>query len=158
MSIHVQYPLWCSEGLATAFETARPAAPFGPGVEFPPRRERFRRLLQKDLILPLRELVALDRVPRAHGLTVPVIYNQSYALATWLARHRAEELRQYLLSMRAEEPGRPSPARQLQLFEQAFGEVERLEAEWLANEWQTLRNEVVWKGGGAPVPPGGDPR
>ncbi len=138
LSVHLQYPLWCVEGLATAFETAAPAAPFGPDFEFQPRRDRFRRLVQYDRILSLRELVQLDRMPDQRRETVHTIYNQSYAVASWLARHRPEELRRYLMSMLEEPPGRPSPARHLDLFEQAFGDVDQLESVWLRDERRTL--------------------
>ena len=138
LSVHVQYPLWCVEGLATAFETVAPEAPFGPDFEFQPRRDRFRRLVQYDQIFSLRELVQLDRMPDQRRQTVHTIYNQSYAVASWLARHRAKELRRYLMSMLKEPPGRPSPARHLDLFEQAFGDVDQLEGAWLRDEWRTL--------------------
>jgi len=131
---HVQYPLWSCEGLATCFETSDPAAPFGPGVEFAPRRERFDRLLRGDDLLPLRVLVQLDRMPDGKRETVFTVYNQSYALLTWLALERPAQLREYLHRMREHAPGRPSPAAHLDAFTACFGDPDEVERAWLADE------------------------
>ncbi len=131
---YVQYPLWSCEGLATAFETDRSADPFGPDHEFRPRQERFRRLLSEDRLLSLRAFIQLDRMPDSRRETVHIVYNQSYALVSWLARYRRHRLREYLMVMLREPPGRPSPQRHLELFEQAFGDVDVLEQAWLLRE------------------------
>jgi hypothetical protein len=62
------------------------------------------------------------------------IYHEAYALVTWMARFRRDELRRYLIAMACEPPGRPEPMRQLELFEQAFGDCDRLEKAWLRYE------------------------
>ena len=136
--MHVQYPLWSCEGLATAFETSNPNAAFGPDHEFQPRRERFLRLLKGDRILPLRSLVGLDRMPDNRTETIHTVYNQSYALVSWLARYRKQEFRDYLMLMLKEPPGRLSPNRHLALFEQAFGNIDQVERSWLLYEIRQL--------------------
>ena len=69
-----------------------------------------------------------------------MVYSQSYALVTWLARHRKTELRDYLMLTLKEPRGRPTAQRHLHLFEQAFGDVDRLEQAWLRHERQTREN------------------
>ena len=131
---HVQYPLWSGEGIATNFESASSRDPFGPAHEFSPRRRRFEDLLRSDRLLSLERLVALDHMPDQRPETVGTVYNQSYALVSWLAERRERELRDYLAKMRGESPGRPQARRHLELFTAAFGDVARLERAWLADE------------------------
>jgi hypothetical protein len=130
----VQYPHWSGEGLATAFETSSPDEQFGPEYDFEPRQERFARLLKADRLVPLRSFVGIDRIPDSRRETVHTVYNQSYALASWLARERPGELRAYLIAMLKESPGRPTSQRHLELFEQAFGDVDAVEEAWLRRE------------------------
>jgi hypothetical protein len=137
----VQYPLWSGEGLATAFETSAPDEGFGPDRDFRPRRERFHRLLKAGRHIPLQSFVQLDRMPDDRRETVHAVYNQAYALASWLAGKRPEDLRGYLLSMRKEPPGRPVAERHLELFEQAFGDVDIVEETWLKYEISRLNGE-----------------
>lgn len=139
-SVHLQYPLWICEGLATAFETDAPNAAFGPDHDFEPRRGRFTRIMLSGQLLPLRALVQYDRMPDNRRETKRVVYGQSYALVTWCARHRKTELRDYLMLTLKEPPGRPTAQRHLHLFEQAFGDVDRLEQAWLHDEGQTREN------------------
>lgn len=133
-SPHIQNPLWISEGLATAFETDRTNHAFGPDHDYGPRRERFESLLEDDVLMPLRELVTLTEMPNDDDETIAVVYHESYALVTWVARYRRKELQQFLISLAEETPGRPTAARHLQLFEQSFGDVDRLERIWLRSE------------------------
>lgn len=151
---YVQYPIWLNEGLATAFETDTPSAAFGPEYEYEPRRDRFLDLLANGELLPLRALIQLDRMPAGNVGRVPDIYNQSYALVSWLARYRRAALREYLMLMLVEPPGRPSPERHLELFVRAFGDVERLEARWLRGE--RAQAGLSWNGKADP-PPAPDP-
>ena len=135
---HIEYPLWICEGLATAFETDDPDAAFGPDHEYAPRRERFEQILEADLLIKLRKLVTYARMPDNSDETVQALYHQSYALVTWMSRFRRDELHTYLQAMLAEVPGRPTPQRQLELFEQAFGDVDQLERTWLRHERREL--------------------
>ncbi|MHC5003135.1 MAG: DUF1570 domain-containing protein [Planctomycetota bacterium] len=138
-SPRVHHPLWLSEGLATAFETEVPGLPFGPSREHWPRRSAFIQALERGRLLPLRELVVARSsavADRPHD--VGVMYAQSYALATWMARSKKLELREYLTRLN-EVPAKPrTPGEQLAVFEAAFGDVERLERMWLRverNDW-----------------------
>jgi len=133
-SASVQYPLWVSEGLATAFETDRTGGAFGPDHEHEQRREVFEEMLADDRLVPLEKLVSWSEVPSSHRTVVNAMYHQSYALVTWMSRFRRDELREYLLHMRELTPGTLTPRRHLELFEDAFGPVERLERAWLRHE------------------------
>ncbi|MBT8484980.1 MAG: DUF1570 domain-containing protein [Phycisphaerales bacterium] len=133
-SVHINYPLWICEGLAAAFETANPDAAFGPAYEFAPRRHRFEQMLAGNRLMPLDRLVRLDHFPDERAETVQTIYNQSYALVVWLARHRRDELRAYFAAMRAETPGRPTGDRHHAIFTAAFGPPAQLERTWLRHE------------------------
>ena len=138
MTPDVQYPLWICEGLATAFETATPSLPFGPDVDFAPRRDAFQSLLRRDQLIPLRDLAVLTQVSADQPRITRVVYQQSYALVTWMSRERKEQLRDYLSLMRRQDGGRMSAAKHLRLFEQAFGDVDVLEQAWLNYE-RTVR-------------------
>lgn len=133
-SARVQYPIWISEGLATAFESDRPGEAFGPEHEYAPRREGFVTLLAEGAMIPLRDLVARASAADADDATVNAIYHQSYALVTWLARRARPGLVRYLEALRREPTGRVAPHRAVALFEEAFGDADALEARWLADE------------------------
>lgn len=137
-SVNVQYPLWICEGIATAFETDEPGHAFGPDHEFIPRRTRFSTLLAADELLPLRELVVLTVMNGASSEQVSAMYHQSYALVVWLNRFRRDGLRDYLNAMLIEPPGHVTEKRQLEIFEQAFGDVDALERRWLDHEQRNL--------------------
>lgn len=140
---HVQYPLWNCEGVATSFETSDPDKTFGPDEDFKPRRERFEGLLKKGNLLHLRSLVQLDHMPDNRRQTVFAVYNQSYALFSWLTQHRGDQLRLYFKLMREQTPGRLSAARHLELFTKSFGDIERLEKAWLQYEARRLGTTSV---------------
>ena len=133
-SPHIQNPLWLSEGLATAFETDHPDKAFGPDHEYALRTEQFQEILAEGKLIPLRDLVTYTRMPDNDDDTISSVYHQSYALITWMNRFRREELRDVMDALRNEPPGRPGPQRHLQIFEQAFGDVDRLERLWLRHE------------------------
>ena len=127
----VQYPLWICEGLSTAFETDAPNEAFGPDRDYAPRLESFNGLRKQNDLLPLRDLVTVTQIASSRSRMLRVIYQQSYSLVTWICRERKAELRTYLGLMRQQPPGKLSAARHLELFEQAFGSVEQVEADWL---------------------------
>lgn len=142
-SVHVQYPLWICEGLATAFETDRPNEAFGPEHEYEPRRERFEVLLREGKLLPLRELVSVVQLDGTRQDVVSGLYHQSYAFVVWASRYRAAQLRAYLNAMLLEEPGEVDGRRHVAIFEGAFGNVEAVERQWLAYE----QRRVAGRGG-----------
>jgi hypothetical protein len=131
---HVQYPVWISEGLATAFETSTTASAFGPDHEFGPRREVFDELVANDALIPLRMLVSWPAVPSDEREIIYGIYHQGYALATWMCRFRRDDLRAYLERMREMPPGTLTPRQHLELFQECFGSVEAVERAWLRHE------------------------
>ncbi|MHC4414501.1 MAG: DUF1570 domain-containing protein [Planctomycetota bacterium] len=135
----IQNPLWISEGLATAFETDRPTESFGPERDFAVRREQFVTLLRDENLIPLRKLVTYMQMPDDRDETITAVYHQSYALVTWISRFRKDELRDYLNVLKNEPPGRPTTRRHLELFEQAFGDVDRLEHKWVRYESERLK-------------------
>ena len=131
-------PIWISEGLATAFETDTADGAFGPDHEYAPRREAFAQLLRDDGLVNLRDLVTWTHLAASDEQTVHAVYQQSYALVTWMSRCRGDELRTYLQLMLAEPAAPIGPARYLQLFEQAFGDIESLQQAWLSHERSRL--------------------
>lgn len=150
-SPYVQYPLWISEGLATAFETESPENAFGPDHEYASRRQGFERTLRAGHVMPVATLATLTMLPGggpdssarptsappdepADDDAVRLLYHQSYALVTWLARYRRTELRRYLDAMLLEPPGRPTRERHLAIFTECFGDPVKLEASWLRYE------------------------
>ena len=134
MNIHIQYPLWLCEGLATNFESNSTKRDFGPEQDFQPRREHFRSLVDSNKLLPLKSLVQLDALPDTNQQTSFTIYNQSYALVCWLINKRPKEFSNYLMMLRSEPPGRPTGKRHLELFEKAFGDTIKLQKQWLNYE------------------------
>ena len=134
-SPYAEQPLWLSEGLATAFETDDTRRPFGPTNEYIPRRDAFWRLLDQDRLIPLRDLVSLR--PRAVGADpglARIAYDQGYALTSWMCRHRKLELRNYMRRINTLKPAEVSPARLASIFEEAFGDIDRVERAWLRYE------------------------
>ncbi len=134
-------PFWLAEGLATSFETDRPAAAFGPDFDYRPRREVFERLLMENRLIELESFVAFETLPDRRESTARVFYHQSTALLSFLFRQRPSELRHYLVDLAAQPPGRPGPARQRQLFEAAFGDIATLERAWLRWELGRIAHE-----------------
>lgn len=134
----IQYPIWISEGLATAFETDATGGAFGPDHEYAPRREAFEELLGDDGLIDLRDLVTWTRIATNEEQTVHAVYQQSYALVTWLNRCRAGQLSRYLQLMLVEPPGSIEPDRYRRLFEEAFGDIDRLQHAWLSYERSRL--------------------
>jgi hypothetical protein len=137
-SKRIEYPIWISEGLATAFETDSPHTAFGPVYDYAPRREGFDEVLREDRLIDLRELVTWTTIADDDERTVHAAYHESYALVMWMSRFRRDELRSYLESMLLEPPGTLSPQRHLELFERAFGDVDRLQRAWLRHERERL--------------------
>jgi hypothetical protein len=132
-SPQLMYPLWISEGLATAFETDDSGVAFGPDHEHGPRREEFSRLLRADGLIPLQKLIEVNELSSAKECTVHSFYHQSYALFTWMQRFRQRELRAYFMTMLecGIHGARPD---NVAIFEQVFGDVASLEQAWLAYE------------------------
>jgi len=137
-SARVRYPLWISEGLAAAFETDRPGQSFGPDYEHDSRREAFEDALRRGAVVPLRTLATMTALPDSDAGAVADLYHQSYALVTWMMRFERDGLRAYLETMRNLAPGGSTPQGLLEVFESAFGDVDRLEHRWRRYEHDRL--------------------
>lgn len=139
-----EYPFWLSEGLATCFETDRPNGSFGPAYEYERRREVFEEILNDGRLIPLKQFVIQTDVPHGSNAMAEVMYHQSYAFFAWLTRFRTDGLRDYITYMAAapsDVDGPPSGslthAQHLEIFAQCFGDVGRLERDWL--RWENSR-------------------
>lgn len=121
----VQYPMWFSEGLATAFETTHPATGYGPHRINDQRRQQLRQLGRKNALLPLDRLVALT-LPPDHDRQRDAAYAQSWALFHYLFNHRSDQLARYVRYMAAQSPGKRDADQLRADFEQAFGPVEQV--------------------------------
>lgn len=135
----VEYPLWISEGIATAFETGDINLPFGPDRDYDQRRKEILRMLQDNELFDLAPFVSMVEIPSGDEDVVRRVYHQSYALVTWLCRFRAEGMRNYLNMMRLEHHGESTSQRHLQIFTNAFGDLTRLERTWIRHEQRLLR-------------------
>ncbi len=155
--------MWLLEGLAGSFEPIEATRRFGPMRPENARTRDFRDLLRRGRVPRLVDLVRERDFPGARG-TTHVHYATSAALCSWLARHRAEELRRYLDTVNARVGGRSGDrdttsldahqgggeedidgrlgARRLAEFESVFGEVSRLEYAWLRYEMATASMTV----------------
>ena len=129
----VMYPLWVSEGLATAFETENPSEPFGPGHVNVRRQRDLHRALDEDRLLPLHRFVVGVRVPHDDPRFASALYAQAWSLFQYLYLERPEELGGYLSMLADLPPGRRSEATRRREFIEAFGPIETLEAAWRAH-------------------------
>lgn len=120
------YPLWLSEGLAIAFETDRPHRSFGPGYGSSDRMGLFRRARDEGVLVPLDELITLERVPPELAPRVDLVYAQCHALFELLYKNRRREMANYFRSLQ-QARGDESPSEMIRLFEMHFGELEHVE-------------------------------
>lgn len=137
-SPRVEYPIWISEGLATSFETADINRTFGPDCEYDQRREAFFELLRNGQPIDLEKLIPLTDVPDDDETVVRQIYHQSYAFVTWICRFQRKELQHYFALMKREPTGSPTADRHLEIFQAAFGDVDRIEQRWVRHERDRL--------------------
>jgi hypothetical protein len=132
--------------LATAFETDEPEAAtdagFGPDVDHEPRMQAFAAAMRVGRLIPLRELVTVTSLPR-DSINMHDFYNQSYALTTWLCRERPQAVLAYLRLLNSGDARRRSANQHMEMFERAFGEIDRLHDAWLpqrlATKWSGRR-------------------
>ena len=133
-SDRVRYPLWISEGLATAFETDDPSRPFGPDSTYAPRRDRFESLLAAGDLEDLSTLVERISLDDVDSDAVDRFYHQSCSLVTWLATRRRDDLAEYLRYMVQQEGEGEDAAFHRRAFRRCFGDERRLEITWLRDE------------------------
>lgn len=131
---------WLLEGLAGSFEPARPDRRFGPLRPTNGRTEEFRELLAVGDEPTLHDLVSRRRFSpdrNAHAC-----YAASATLCSWLARNRPMALRRYLdltgtMTDDGNEqdiPGDADGDHLVRKFEEVFGDLARLEREWIRSE------------------------
>jgi hypothetical protein len=124
----LRYPLWFTEGLATSFESHRPANPFGPAHDNIPRRQHFDQAIRRGQAIPLDQFVTLDAPSDDDDNRRRVEYAQAWALFQYLYNHRPRQLAAYVRAMNAAPAGIHNDARQLADFKQHFGDLTQLEA------------------------------
>lgn len=127
-----QYPFWLTEGLATSFETDNPRAAFGPDRTNETRDQAFREMIEQDRVIPLETFVALAESPDKDAQNIHDVYTQSYALLRYLFERERRGLREYLLAVMDEPPGRIAPERRRALFAEHIGQPRRVQRRWLA--------------------------
>ncbi|HEY8240252.1 MAG TPA: DUF1570 domain-containing protein, partial [Kiritimatiellia bacterium] len=124
----VHYPLWISEGLATAFENVLAAGlPFA--ADNPYRRRALAAARDNGLLLPLSDLVVATEVP-ADTEQRNAIYAQAWGLVHFLYEHKPGALRQYLALLAQYDAGRRPEAALRMEFEVAFGDPADIQSDW----------------------------
>jgi hypothetical protein len=135
--MHARYsdcPLWLSEGIAIFFETPDLKSSKGwrgVGAVSWLRLERFRQYLGRRPADSLTTLIADDRRFRdtAHNLDA---YAEAWALTYYLIRRYPDEYVEYLKALGKKKPLiDDGPAARLDEFQKAFGDLQRLDAEFL---------------------------
>ena len=135
--LHTRYsdcPVWFSEGIAVYFETPDLRSPRGwrgIGVVNRPRLVRFRQYLRSRPVDSLRTLLADDKRFRdpQQGLDA---YAEAWALTYYLIRQRSKQYLSYLKLLSEKEPLlQDGSATRLEEFEQAFGDLDVLDGEFL---------------------------
>ncbi|MEX2673226.1 MAG: DUF1570 domain-containing protein [Phycisphaeraceae bacterium] len=124
------YPLWVSEGLATAFETTNPARPFGPGHDNPSRRHALTEAFNNQRVRPLADLIALRATRDIRPAERGAVYAQMWGMFHFLWTHHLEALRDHLQAIASGELRTGNAEANRQAFEQSFGDLEPLERQW----------------------------
>jgi hypothetical protein len=127
-------PLWLCEGMAVYFETPDLSSSRGwrgIGKVNYMRLDTFERNLPNWTPGRLTKLLATDELFR-DGRTAPVAYADAWALNYYLIKYRSDEYAEYL-KMLAEKPPltEDTPAERLAEFREHFGDLERLENDFL---------------------------
>jgi hypothetical protein len=125
----VMYPIWVSEGLATAFEMQLNCRGLG-----------CRKLTNTlDNIIPLNEFIPMTRLP-ADSKLHPYVYAQAQALFNFLMAYHGEQLRTYLKNLHNLEPGWRSADAMLTEFIDVFGPLGEFEKEWIQHVSTSVAN------------------
>ena len=125
----VMYPIWVSEGLATAFEMQLNCRGLGS-----------RKLTNTlDNLISLKDFIPMTRLP-ANSKRHPYVYAQSQALFTFLMRYHGQQLRTYLKNLHNLEPGWRSADTMLREFTDVFGPLDTFEKEWVQHVATSIAN------------------
>ncbi|MCH2133612.1 MAG: DUF1570 domain-containing protein [Phycisphaerales bacterium] len=127
------WPIWLHEGLATSFETIDAKSGFGPDQLCESQDLEFLNCLDQDRLIPLRDFIAFPHYGDQTPETLEVLYAQAYGLMTWLYEFRKPQLAQFLKRLAAP-PAEDGEADPVVLFEEIFGDIERLEKRWYSLE------------------------
>jgi hypothetical protein len=125
----VSYPMWFSEGIATAFETAHPAVPFGPSHINHARLHELNDSRKKRQLIPLDRFVGMRQPPGQEGQRTAA-YAQSWAVFHMLFNERTEQLRAYVNDMLTARPGPRNEQEHRADFIKHFGPIKAFEAEF----------------------------
>jgi len=118
-------PLWVSEGIAVYFEVSE------LGALNPPRLAAFRDYASRRPADSLRTLVADDKRFR-DTRTAPEAYAEAWALNYFLIRQRPKQYRAYMKTLSEKKQLLwDEPATRLQEFQLAFGDLDKLDADFL---------------------------
>jgi len=126
----VMYPIWASEGLATNFELDANGR-LGTQASNPLRLRHLVRSIENNQLLPLKQWVNFTRLPLNNPKQINAIYAQSWAFFRFLHIHRRTELMTYLTLMANQNPGRRSDDALMSDFVGVFGDLDKLEKDWL---------------------------
>jgi len=135
--LHIRYsdcPLWFSEGIALYFETPDLSSSRGwrgIGVINQPRRLQFRQFLAKRPPDSLRTLIADDTRFRDQKQALDA-YAEAWELTYYLILQQPKQYVAYLRTLSEKQLLlQDGPEKRLQEFTQAFGDIEKLDAEFL---------------------------
>jgi hypothetical protein len=126
-------PLWLSEGLAMYFEAPDLSSPQGWKLENVSRYNFINFLAY----LPRRPGDSILRLIRdderfKDPASVAVAYHESWALTFFLMKSRRKPLTDYMKDVASLEPlGEPNPRQRLEMFERHFGDLSKLDREFL---------------------------
>jgi len=127
-------PVWLSEGLAMYFETPDLSGSRtwrGVGAVNRNRLEQFRRYSRNRPPDSLTKLLETDDRLQTTDAVLDA-YAESWALTYYLIRQRPKDFAAYLKALAAKTPGgTETPEQRLQLFEQHFGSVKRLDDDFM---------------------------
>jgi len=135
--LHVRFsdcPLWYSEGIAVFFETPDLASMKGwknVGAVNRSRLAQFRQYLRKRPADSLKTLISDDSRLRNPQQALDA-YAEAWALTYFLIRQRSSQYIDYMKMLSAKQPLMwDTPAQRIKEFEAAFGDLQKLDAEFL---------------------------
>lgn len=130
LTMGVRYPFWVVEGMAMNYEVEDGAKGFGPYYVNQSRRKQLIEHTMAQRLIGLGEFVSLVRAPAEEGERVAVMYAQGWGLFQFLFKKRHQQMRAYLKGLGAAGREAKDGAGLLKEFEEAFGDMNRLEREW----------------------------
>lgn len=130
----IEYPLWLSEGMATAFEYLFHASDVPCDNQH--RLQTILRMYRGGGLIPLEFFVSMSRLSWP-GLTDSETYAQCWGFFDFLWQTKPAQLKRYFLITAERKTGPTRPADLKAEFIDCFGRVEDLESEW--NAWLLAR-------------------